>query len=84
MKQVALNEAKDKLSELVRELEATGEDVVITRHGKPVARLARVQRQVTPEEREAAFQRLMELRDNRTDAGMSPFDWKAAIEEGRE
>lgn len=84
MKQVALHEAKDKLSELIREVEATGQEIVIMRHGRPVARLARARREITPEEREAAFKRLTELRDARTDAGLAPFDWKAAVEEGRE
>lgn len=83
-KQVALHEAKNTLSALIQEVEETGQEVVITRHGKPVARLARAHRQITPEEREAAFKRLTELRDTQTDAGMAPFDWKAAVEEGRE
>lgn len=32
-------EAKARLSALIHELEKTGEPVIITRHGKPVARL---------------------------------------------
>jgi prevent-host-death family protein len=36
---VSIAEAKNRLPELIRAVEA-GEDVVITRHGKPVARLA--------------------------------------------
>jgi prevent-host-death family protein len=38
MMQVNLYEAKTRLSELIREAMA-GEEVVIARHGKPVARL---------------------------------------------
>ena len=38
MKQVQLSTAKAQLSELVDEVER-GETVIITRHGKPVARL---------------------------------------------
>jgi len=38
MKQIQLSIAKAKLSELVDEVER-GETVVITRHGKPVARI---------------------------------------------
>jgi prevent-host-death family protein len=40
MKQVQFSTAKAQLSELIDEVER-GETVVITRHGKPVARLMR-------------------------------------------
>jgi prevent-host-death family protein len=42
MSQVGMHEAKTKLSQLVERAEA-GEDVVITRNGKPVARLVPVE-----------------------------------------
>lgn len=83
MKEVALYEAKNKLSALVQEVEQTGGEIIITRHGKPAARLSPVHL-FSGAEREAAFRRLTEQRDARTDAGMAPFDWKAAVEEGRE
>jgi prevent-host-death family protein len=83
MKEVALYEAKNKLSALIQEIEETGGEIVITRHGKPAARLSPV-RAFAGAEREAAFKRLAALRDTQTDAGMAPFDWKAAVEEGRE
>jgi len=38
---VGVLEAKTSLSALLDEVEATGEAIVITRHGKPVARLER-------------------------------------------
>jgi prevent-host-death family protein len=41
MAQVGMHEAKTKLSQLVEQVEA-GEDVVIARNGKPVARLVPV------------------------------------------
>ncbi|MCG8504819.1 MAG: type II toxin-antitoxin system Phd/YefM family antitoxin [Sphingomonadales bacterium] len=41
MKTVSLREANQDLSRLVRELEDSGEDVLITRRGTPVARLVR-------------------------------------------
>jgi len=44
---VNLAQAKARLSELVDKAEG-GEDVVITRHGKPVARLAAVAEQRRP------------------------------------
>jgi prevent-host-death family protein len=42
MSQVGMHEAKTKLSQLVERAHA-GEDVVITRRGKPVARLVPVE-----------------------------------------
>ena len=83
MREIALYEAKNKLSALVQEVEETGAEVIITRHGKPAARLSPVHL-FSGAEREAAFKRLIERRDTQTDAGMEPFDWKAAVEEGRE
>jgi prevent-host-death family protein len=41
MAQVGMHEAKTKLSQLVERAEA-GEEIVIARHGKPVARLVPV------------------------------------------
>lgn len=40
MRSVGVLEAKTKLSALLDEVEATGETIVITRHGKRVARLS--------------------------------------------
>jgi prevent-host-death family protein len=39
MKELAVYEAKTRLSELLAEVESRGEQVVITRRGQPVARL---------------------------------------------
>lgn len=83
MREVALYDAKNKLSALVQEIEETGGEVIITRHGKPAARLSPV-RVFAGAEREAAFKRLAGLRETATDAGMDTFDWKAAVEAGRE
>ena len=83
MKEIALYDAKNSLSALIQEIEQTGAEIIITRHGKPAARLSPV-RMFSGAEREAAFKRLTELRGAQTDAGMAPFDWKAAVEAGRE
>ena len=40
MRTVGVLEAKTNLSALIDEVETSGEAIVITRHGKPVARLA--------------------------------------------
>jgi prevent-host-death family protein len=63
MKEVALYNARNTLSALVAEVERTGEEVVITRHGKPVARLAPARVQRTPEERAALLRSLIAKRD---------------------
>lgn len=47
MVEVGVHEAKTKLSKLLALVEA-GEDVVITRGGKPVARLVPIQRRKRP------------------------------------
>lgn len=47
---VALSEAEGQLTELVRQAEA-GDEVVLTRHGRPVVRLVPIPTMPTPEER---------------------------------
>lgn len=44
MTTVGMHEAKTRLSQLVQEVE-TGGEVVITRHGRPVARLVEITRE---------------------------------------
>ncbi len=61
MRQVSLREANQNFSRLIAEVEA-GEQVVLTRRGRPVARIvpeAR-RRQLTPEQ-QAAYERMMAL-----------------------
>ncbi len=72
-------EAKTKLSSLLDKVEA-GEEVVITRHGKPVARLvapAEPARKMTGEE---FVERMREIRKGTTLGGLTV---KQLIEEGR-
>ena len=60
MKTVTLREANQDLSKLVRELEETGEAYLITRHGRPVARLLRYEADRTADpEWQAAYARMM-------------------------
>ncbi len=71
-------EAKTHLSELL-DRAASGEEIVITKHGKPVARLVGAQ----PFDRkraEEAYKKLIELREGTTLGGLS---WKALRDEGR-
>ena len=53
MKEIALHDAKNRLSALINEMEASGEEIVITRHGRPAARLAPVVVPDDPERRAA-------------------------------
>lgn len=61
MRSVGTFEAKNKLSELLDAVER-GEEVEITRRGKPVAKLVATRSQRDPEEVKAALQRLRDLR----------------------
>ena len=47
MKQVNVVEAKARLSALLRDV-AGGDEVIITSHGRPVARLSGVERRIRP------------------------------------
>jgi prevent-host-death family protein len=58
MATVTVVEAKAHLSELLNKVE-NGEDVVITRHGRPVAKLSAVQRPKQPLRSLAAFRAKM-------------------------
>jgi prevent-host-death family protein len=84
MKEVALYDAKNRLSALVQEVEETGAEVVITRHGKPAARIVPVVRTLTAAEKQAILAGMIARRDARVEPNDEPFDWKAAVEEGRE
>lgn len=41
MRSVPLYEAKNRLSALIEEVERTGEEIVITKHGRPAVKIAR-------------------------------------------
>ena len=71
-------EAKTHLSALLDRV-AAGEEVVITKHGKPVARLVSAQ-QVDRARVNAAFEELKALRKETTLDGLS---WKELRDAGR-
>ena len=52
--------AKTHLSELLEKVEA-GEEITITKHGAPVAKLVPVKKEASPEERVAAIERIQKL-----------------------
>lgn len=71
-------EAKTHLSSLLDRV-AAGEEVVITKHGKPVARLVRPDPPVT-EDLDAAVAELRRLRKTTTLGGLP---WKALRDAGK-
>jgi prevent-host-death family protein len=71
-------EAKTHLSALLDRV-AAGEEVVITKHGKPIARLVAAHH-VDRERAKQAFERLKELRKGTTLGGLS---WKELRDAGR-
>ena len=69
MKQLGAFEAKTHLSKLLEEVEA-GEQVLITRHGKAVARLVPVEPSAN-EQRQQAVERLRQFRYGKTLGGLT-------------
>ena len=82
MREVGAFEAKNKLGQLL-DLVEQGEEVLITRHGKEVARLDPVQPSHSREHARAAIRRISERAEQRK---LGPFDWsewKSYRDEGR-
>jgi len=84
MKHVGMFEAKTNLSALVEEVEKGG-SVVITRHGKPVAKLVRAQPELSEEEIAERRKTLMAIRKtaNELRINATPNEIKEWINEGR-
>ena len=83
MKEISTFEAKNQLSALL-ELVAQGEDIVITRHGRPVARL--VPPEGAPCKASDAFEAAAALRMLAKAAKLGVFnwdEWKSYRDEGR-
>ncbi|HEX3442212.1 MAG TPA: type II toxin-antitoxin system prevent-host-death family antitoxin [Pseudolabrys sp.] len=83
-KHVGMFEAKTNLSALVEEVEKGG-TVVITRHGKPVAKLVPAQRELTDEQIAERRKALKEIRAraNELKINATPEEIKSWINEGR-
>ena len=76
---VGAYEAKTHLSELLERVEA-GEEITITKHGAPIARLVPVKKEASPEERLAAIERIQKLALGLSLGGLKVKD---LIREGR-
>jgi prevent-host-death family protein len=82
MTTVGILEAKTHLSALVDQVQA-GQEVTITRHGRPVVRLVAAVNAVNTERSRAAFARIMERRKAMKSSGLSWQELKAMRDEGR-
>ena len=84
MKHVGMFQAKTNLSALVEEVEKGGQ-VVITRHGKPVAKLVRAEAMLTREEVDRRRDALREIRKraNELRINATSEEIKEWINEGR-
>ena len=82
MKEVPLHDAKNRLSAIVQEVEETGGEVIITRHGKPVARISRPASRPSLDDRQRHARQLLSLRDRQVDKD-PPLDWRDLRDAGR-
>jgi prevent-host-death family protein len=55
--EISVSDAKSQLTDLVRQAEA-GEEVLLTRHGQPVAKIIAMKPAYDPQKRRAALDRL--------------------------
>jgi len=76
---VGAYEAKTHFSELLERAEA-GDEITITKHGTPVAKLVPLKKEVSGEERVAAIQRIQKLA---TGLSLRGLRIKDLISEGR-
>jgi prevent-host-death family protein len=80
MREIGLFEAKNRLSELVGDAEK-GEEIVITRRGKPVARLVALRND--DDKRRQALEAVARIRELRKGLTLGGLDIKELINEGR-
>ena len=87
MESIGLFEAKTHLSELIARAER-GEEVIITRHNKPVAKLVPMDDQppFDPEKRRLAIENLLNLRDELFEAhgSMTTEEIVRLVRDGRD
>ena len=80
MQTIPVHQAKDRFSALLQAVEA-GEEVVITRHGKKIARIVR-EADALPSDSERERLRAFQARV-KPDPDYKPGDWKNYRDEGR-
>lgn len=82
MERIGIYDARARLSELVDRVEA-GEEVVLTRRGRPVVRLVRAQRDTHAKTRAAAVNRIRAL-SKKLNLKIGRAELRKAIAEGRD
>lgn len=80
MREIGLFEAKNRLSELVGKAEK-GEEIVITRRGRPAARLVALRND--DDKRHQALEAVARIRELRKGLTLGGLDIKELINEGR-
>jgi prevent-host-death family protein len=83
MTEIGLFDAKNKLSALIDRVER-GEEVVITRRGRPVAKLVSIR---SGPDKERSLEGFRQLRVRAKELKLGPFDWeevKKYRDEGRQ
>lgn len=78
---MSIAEAKSHFSSVIDRASA-GEEVVITRHGKPVAKIVPVRTEGDRAQVREAFERMRKLRDE-AGASLGGLDWKELRDTGR-
>jgi len=79
MKEIGAFEAKNKLAQLL-DLAENGEEIIITRHGKQVARLGPIQKTF---DREAARQAVEDIKRMSKGVKLDGISIRELIDEGR-
>lgn len=82
MERIGIYDARARLSELVDRVEA-GEEVVLTRRGRPVVRLIRAEPDARAKTRAAAVKRIRAL-SKRLNLKITGAELRKAIAEGRD
>jgi prevent-host-death family protein len=82
MREFGAFEAKNKLGQLL-DLVEQGEEIMITRHGREVARLVPVRSIRSREEARAALRRIRERAEQRKLGRFDWAEWKSYRDEGR-
>ena len=82
MREIGAFEAKNKLGQLLDEVER-GEEIVITRRGKEIARLVPVKPTYSRAEARAAMQRIRTRAETRRFGRFDWAEWKGWRDEGR-
>jgi prevent-host-death family protein len=78
MERIGVFEAKSRLSELLARAE-NGEEMVITKHGRPIARIV----PADPVDRERVREAVEALKQRRTRWKLGNLSWKKLRDEGR-